>query len=138
MRRFILFSLLLFTLSSCLNGGYFASANVTNVELSEANYQIVARSITGTAVSSYLFGFSGAFRGEMQSFGIFKLDGPDFLYQTAMDNLWTNFESRNSDVVGRRLALVNVRYDSNAVNVLGLYSEARVAITADVIEFTED
>lgn len=125
-------------LSSCATSGLFTSANVTNVELSEPNYRISARSVSGVAEADYILGFSGAFRGEMQTFAIFKLEGPDFLYQAALENLWENYESQtNSQVNGRSLALVNVRYDSEAVNALGFYTKAQVIVTADIVEFSE-
>lgn len=134
----LLFLPLAVLLSSCATSGLFTSATVTTVELSEPNYSVAARSVSGVAESDYILGFSGAFRGEMQTFAIFKLEGPDFLYQAALENLWDNFESQtNSQVEGRSLALVNVRYDSEAMNVLGFYTKAQVIVTADVVEFAE-
>ena len=53
----------------------------------------------------------------------------------ALENLWTNFEAEHGPVVGRNLALVNVRYDSDAANYLLLYSKLWVSVRADVIEF---
>jgi hypothetical protein len=140
MKKIVLYSLALMTLflSGCATTGLYNTANLTNVELSEPNYTIVARSVSGTAESDYILGFSAAFGGEMQSFAVFRLGGPDFLYQAALENLWENYENQtNSEVVGRGLALVNVRYDSEATNILGFYTKAKVAITADVVEFED-
>jgi hypothetical protein len=39
-------------------------------------------------------------------------------------------------VEGERLALVNVRYDVSALNLL-LYTQPTVTVRADVVEFTE-
>ncbi|MFW5759759.1 MAG: DUF6567 family protein [Cyclobacteriaceae bacterium] len=132
-----LFFIVLLTFSGCSSSGIFSSANLTNVELSEANYTIVARGITGTAQAPYLLGLSGSFRSEMKAMALIKLGGPDFLYTEAMNDFWNKFEQEtNSSVVGRNLALVNVRYDSEAINLF-LYTKPKVAITADVIEFTD-
>jgi hypothetical protein len=125
-------------MSSCATSGLFTSAHITNVELSEPNYTIVARSVSGVAESSYLLGFSAAVRGEMQSFAVYQLNGPDYLYQAALENLWDSYERQNNaQVNGRSLALVNVRYDSEAVNILGFYTKAQVSLSADIVEFLE-
>jgi len=136
--KLLLLLILPVLLSSCATSGLFTSAHVTNVELSEPNYTIVARSVSGVAESSYLLGFSGAFRGEMQSLAVYQLDGPKYLYQAALENLWDNYErENNAQVNGRSLALVNLRYDSEAVNVLGFYTKAKVSLSADIVEFSE-
>lgn len=122
--------------SSCATSGLFTSAHITNVELSESNYKIVAKNVKGEAEAKYLLGFSGAFRGEMQTLALVRIAGEGLLYQQAMENLWKNFETRHSQTVeGRKLALVNVRYDSDALNVLLLYTKPKISIRADVIEF---
>jgi hypothetical protein len=53
-----------------------------------------------------------------------------------MEDLWSSFEAQHGPAEGRRLALVNVRYDSDATNLL-LYSDLTLAIRADVVEFTD-
>jgi hypothetical protein len=53
-----------------------------------------------------------------------------------MENLWKDFEGKQGPVEGRRLALTNVRYDTDSHNFL-LYSDMKLAIRADVIEFTD-
>ena len=136
MKRTVFLLLLgVFILSGCSSTGFFTSANLTNVELSEANYEIVAKNVTGQAQAAYLFGLSGSFRGELSTFALVKLEGSGFLYQDALTDFWNNFEERTgTQVEGRRLALVNVRYDSDALNLF-VYTKPKVAITADVVEF---
>jgi hypothetical protein len=56
------------------------------------------------------------------------------LYKVAMKNLWGNFESSNGKVTNRKLALVNVRYDSESLNLL-FYTKVTTAVVADVVEF---
>jgi len=122
-------------LSGCAASGVFSSANLTNVELSERNYEIVAANVTGEAEAGYILGFSGAGRGEMHTLALFRVEGEGMLYREAVDDLWAHFEAEHGAVEGRSLALVNVRYDSDALNVLGLYTKPRVSIRADVVEF---
>jgi len=46
--------LLIASFTGCSNSGMFLSANVTDVKLSEANYQIIATNITGTSRAGYI------------------------------------------------------------------------------------
>jgi hypothetical protein len=71
-----------------------------------------------------------------QVIGIARVSGDRNLYQTAMDNLWENFESRHGRAEGRNLALVNLRYDVDALNLF-FYTRPRLNIQADVIEFRD-
>jgi hypothetical protein len=123
--------------TGCATSGLFPSTHLTNVELSENNYRIVAKNVGGQASAGYILGLSGAFRGEMQTFGLIRISGEGMLYQEALDNLWRSFEQQYGQAVeGSRLALVNVRYDTEALNVLGFYTKPMVAVRADVVEFT--
>ncbi len=129
---------LLIATTGCTTSGLFSSTHLTNIELSENNYRIVARNVGGEASAGYILGISGAFRGEMQTFALIRINGEGMLYQEALNNLWINFETKyGQSVEGKQLALVNVRYDSDALNVLGVYTKPEVAIRADVIEFVE-
>lgn len=56
----------------------------------------------------------------------------------ALENLWSNYEAENGAVVGKKLALVNIRYDSDASNYLLPYSKMRVSVRADVVEFIDN
>lgn len=41
----------------------------------------------GAGQRGYILGVSGAFRGEMQTFGLIRISGEGMLYQEALDNL---------------------------------------------------
>jgi hypothetical protein len=58
------------------------------------------------------------------------------LYKEALDNLWKNYEAVHGGVEGKKLALINIHYDSEALNLI-VYTRPKVMIRADVVEFTE-
>ena len=130
-------ALVLTVLTGCASTGVFNAANLTNVELSKDNYRVVATNVHGEASAEYLFGFSVAQRGEMQTLALIPLSGDRLLYQSALENLWQNFAGAHGDVEGRSLALVNVRFDSDAQNVLFFYTKPTISVRADVVEFVE-
>jgi hypothetical protein len=113
----------------------FTSLNTTNVDLREANYKIVATNVSGTSEAGYLFGFTLPNGPLTNTLALFRVSGSGLLYQEALSDLWKNYESANGSVAGKRLALVNVRYDTDALNALFLYTSAKVNIRADVVEF---
>ena len=65
-----------------------------------------------------------------------RVSGTGMIYKEALENLWKNFEATNGAIEGRRLALVNVRYDSDALNLF-VYTRPKIMIRADVVEFTD-
>ena len=130
-------SLMVTTLTSCASTGRFNSVNLTNVELSGRNFHIIATNVSGEASAGYLLGFSMAGGSEMQTLALLRIKGDGLLYKEALEELWLNFEQEHGSAKGRALALVNVRYDSDALNVLGLYTKPQISIRADVIEFEE-
>lgn len=123
-------------LSGCAQTGMFVSSNVTNVELSEPNYKVVATGVSGEAKAGYLIGVSFSKGAETGSVSLARISGTGQLYKEAMDQLWANFEKEHGPAEGRRLALANVRYDADSRNLL-LYNDVKLAIRADIIEFTE-
>ena len=125
----------MFLLMGCASSGKLQSMNITNVELSEPNYRIVATNISGEASAGYLLGLSFSSGGEMQTGALLRVKGEGMLYKEALEDLWKNFEAAHGSVSGRHLALINVRYDADAMNVLGLYTQPKISIRADVIEF---
>jgi hypothetical protein len=141
MKRFIPFLglfLVLTTLMGCATAGNFNSMNVTNVELSKNNFRIIATDVYGEASASYLLGFSVAQGGEMQTVALIPLGGDRLLYKVALENLWKNVpQTPLGGIDERSLALVNVRFDADALNVLGLYTKPKISVRADVIEFVE-
>ena len=130
----LMFGLLALLLTGCGNAGMFLSSNSTEVQLKEGNYKIVATNVTGEADQAYLFGVSYSWGITTNSIGLIPLGGSDLIYKEAREQLWGAFEQAHFPVEGKRLALVNVQYDSETTN-FGIYTQAKVTITADVIEF---
>lgn len=122
-------------LSGCATSGLFETVHLTNVQLSNGNFRVVARNVSGEASASYLVGFSGSVGAQTSTFALVRVAGEGLLYKAALEDLWRNFELKHGAVEGRRLALVNVRQDADALNVLFLYTRPKVSIRADVVEF---
>ncbi|MEQ9035218.1 DUF6567 family protein [Gracilimonas sp.] len=131
---FIILMAVAFLLTGCGNAGMFVASNSTEVQLKEGNYTIVAKNVTGTSETSYLFGASYSWGVATNSVGIIPLDGNKMLYKEARESLWDNFEEQGESIEGRTLALINIQYDSNTSNFM-VYTKASVSITADIIEF---
>ncbi len=123
-----------FLLSGCLNSGMFLSLNQTVVELSEANFEVVATNVTGQAEADYLVGVSMSTGLHTQTLALIKLSGAEGLYQEALKNLWDNFKAQYGQVEGEKLALVNIRYDSEILNLI-LYNKVKLIVRADVVRF---
>ena len=73
----------------------------------------------------------------MKTFALIRVEGEGLLVKAALEDFWGNFEKQYGDVEGRNLAIVNVRYDSDALNVLLLYTKPKISIRADVVEFVD-
>ena len=123
-------------LSGCFTSGAFLAGNVTNVQLTEGNYEVVATDVHGSATAGYLLGVSGGLGPSTTALAVARVSGDGQLYRAALDNLWAQVRDQHGDVEGERLALVNVRYDVSALNLL-LYTQPTVTVRADVVEFTE-
>ena len=127
------FSLLLLA-SGCASSGLTASSHVTNVQLNNPNFRVVATNVTGQASASGALGISVGIGLGTTQIALFPLGGDRALYKQAVKELWSNFEKSNGPVAGRRLALVNVRYDSESINLF-VYTRITNVIVADVVEF---
>lgn len=123
-------------LSACATTGTFNSATLTGVELSEDNYSLVATGVRGEAEAAYVLGVSTAFLSEMRTVALARVSGSGSLYAEALEDLWRNFEAEHGSATGRSLALVNVRFDSDALNLL-VYTRPRISVRADVVEFED-
>ena len=123
-------------LGGCAQTGMFTAGNMTSVELSAPNYEIVAVGVSGSAKASYLLGVTYSNGPQTGSVALARIGGTGQMYKEAMENLWKDFEEKEGPIEGRRLALTNVRYDADRQNFL-LYSDMKLAIRADVIEFNE-
>lgn len=121
-------------LTGCASSGMFPSAHLTEVHLADGDFRVVATSVSGEAQAGYLVGVSAALYTEMRTVALARVSGTGQLYSDAIQDLWRNFEAENGPVAGRRLALVNVRFDSEALNLL-VYTRPRVFVRADVVEF---
>ncbi len=123
-------------LSSCTTSGAFISSHETSVKLSEDNYEIVATGVEGSSEAAYVFGFSYSYGMMTQSLSLARISGAPFLYQEALDDLWNNVRSKHGEVKGDQLALANIRYDSDIVNLF-LFSKIKLSVRADVVRFTD-
>lgn len=70
------------------------------------------------------------------TFALVRVYGTGLLYKEALEDLWKNYETTYGSVEGKKLALINVRYDAEALNLI-VYTRPKINIRADVIEFTE-
>ncbi len=127
---------LCFAAAGCATGGMFVAGNLTDVQLQKGNYKIIARGVTGEATAGYLLGASMPMGVTTNTFAVVRVDGTGMLYKEAMDNLWKNFESAHGSAEGKKLALINVHYDSEALNLF-FHTQPRIIVRADVVEFTE-
>jgi phosphoribosyl-AMP cyclohydrolase len=129
---YLFFAALIFT--GCTSTGAFLSANQTIVNLNEGNYTIAVTNVTGESESAYVFGLSYSTGLAASTFAIARVEGTGMLYSEALENLWANFEATNGTVRDQKLALVNVRYDTDTLNLF-VYTKVRVIVRADVVEF---
>ncbi len=136
----IIFSIFLITslisLSGCATGGAFQTNQITSVELSRPNFNIVSRDLNGTAMQGYLLGISISQGSDIGMFGLVKITGVERLYDSAIRDLWKNFREKYGDIEGKKLALVNIRQDTEILNTL-VYTQVKYFVTADVVEFIE-
>jgi hypothetical protein len=124
-------------MAGCSTGGTFLAQNVTNVELSENNFDIIARNVAGTAHADYLIGLSFSNGVTAGTFALARVGGTATLYNDAFENLWANFEKDYGSRENRNLVLTNVRYDTDILNLL-LFTKTTLNIHADVVEFKEE
>jgi len=134
--HFILIIAALLLMSGCFNAGIFPSANVTDVRLGSANYEIVAKNVAGESEAGYLFGLSFANGMNSGTLALVRVSGTGMIYQEALEKLWADYEGRHGPIEGKKLALVNVRYDADVVNAF-IYTSTKISVRADVVEFTD-
>jgi hypothetical protein len=131
---FLLIITIVSMLAGCASTGVTSSSHLTNVGLSDNNYSIVATNVAGEASSEGIFGSSfGVGLGAYQ-ISLIPLTHDRTLYKNAMQNLWASFEAQNGSTTNRTLALVNLRYDSETLNIF-IYTKLKVVVVADVVEF---
>ena len=133
---FLVFPILLAFFIGCFTGGSFLANNVTNVELSNDNFRIVARDLQGYSKTQYLIGVSYSTGFLAQSLALVRIGGSVKPYDNAIKDLWKKYKEKHGDTEGKKLVLANVRYDTDILNLL-LYTQTELYITADVIEFED-
>ena len=121
--------------AGCASTGMFTASNITEVQLQKNNFIIVARNVSGEAEASYLLGSSFSLGMMTNTVAVLRVSGTGMLYKEALEDLWKNYEAVHGSVEGKKLALVNVRYDADALNLF-VYTRPKVMVRADVVEFT--
>lgn len=117
-------------LTGCLSTGSLLPPSQTDDRLADGPFRLVATDVGGEASAFYLFGFSTG----GSTAALVRVSGGGDLRARALAGLWRRFEQEHGAVEGRRLALVNVRADAQALNVL-FATRPKVSIRADVVEF---
>lgn len=134
LRSYLVLLFVVIMAAGCTNSGAFLAANQTNVDLREANYTLTTTDIYGEAEAEYILGVSYSTGLAANTIAIARINGSDKLYSDALKSLWQNYESNHGQIGDKKLALVNVRYDSDIINLL-LYTKVKVTVRADVVEF---
>ena len=133
----ILFTLsLLFTFGGCSTGGAFITHNATSVELSEANFNIVARDLEGYSKAEYILGATYSRGNVSNTFALARIGGTAKLYDDAIKSIWKKYEEQYGSKEGKKLALINIRADNDMLNLI-LYTQTELYLTADVVEFID-
>ena len=112
------------------------ASNETEVQLQKNNFKIVARNVYGEAQAGYLLGGTVSMGMACNTFAVLRVSGSGMLYKEALENLWKNYEAANGPIEGKKIALINVRYDSDALNLF-IYTQPKIIIRADIVEFTD-
>lgn len=121
-------------LTGCTSTGAFLSANQTIVNLNEGNYSLTTTNIFGESEAAYVFGLSYSNGFAASTLAIARVEGTGQLYAEALENLWQNYEKNHGMSKDHKLALANVRYDTDILNLL-LYTKVKITVRADIIEF---
>jgi len=138
LEKSVIFVLLVYaiSLSGCSTGGSFLSQNVTDIELSRNNFDIIAKDLEGSAHADYLIGLSTSVGAVSNTFALVRVGGTATLYNDAIKSLWKNYEKNYGSTKGKNLVLANVRYDTDILNLI-LFTKTTLYIHADIIEFKE-
>jgi len=135
MRQILILSILgALLLTGCTNSGAFLAANQTIVNLEEGNYSIAVTNVMGEAQAGYILGLSYSTGLTANTLALARVEGTDKLYADALENLWSNYEDEYGEIEDGSFALVNVRYDSDILNLV-LYTQVKVTVRADIVEF---
>lgn len=130
----ILIILGVFLVSGCSNTGAFLAGNQTIVNLNEGNYSITATNVTGESQAGYILGVSYSNGLAAGSLAIARVEGTGMLYAEALENLWASYEAEYGEIIDGKLALTNVRYDADILNLV-VYTQVKVTVRADIVKF---
>lgn len=136
-RTNLMFVFILIFLFACTAGGSFISHNITNVELSDSEFNIIAKNVEGYSSASYLIGLTYSAGTVSNTLALVRIGGTAKLYNDAIQNLWNNFYAEHENAEGKKYVLANIRIDNDMLNLV-LYTQTDLYITADIIEFEED
>ena len=93
------------------------NGNMTNVELSKKNFQVVER-VSGKSSATYIFGIGG-------------------LSNKALVEKAKSKMLQNAEIVGGSKAIVNLTTESHLSNIFPFYFRRTVTISGHIVEFTE-
>ncbi|MEX0684779.1 MAG: DUF6567 family protein [Balneolales bacterium] len=120
--------------TGCTNTGAFLSSNQTLVNLNEGNYSLAATNVNGESEAAYIFGLSYSTGFMANTLALARVEGSSSLYADALENLWANYNEVHGGTANNSLALANVRYDSDILNLF-FYTKVKITVRADIIEF---
>ena len=101
-------------LTGCASSGLTASSHVTNVQMTNANFKMVATNVSEEATARAILGVSYGLGIATTQLSIIPLDDGGTLYQSAMKNLWANFETIKGAVANRVIESVTVYTGKNS------------------------
>ncbi|GAB2611405.1 DUF6567 family protein [Belliella aquatica] len=93
------------------------NGNMTNVELSKKNFQVVER-VSGTSTATYIFGIGG-------------------LSNKALIEKAKSKMLQKADIVGGSKAIVNLTTESHLSDIFPFYFRWTVTISGHIVEFVE-
>jgi len=132
----LLLPLMVIYLAACAAGGSFLAQNNTNVELAQPNFKIVAKDLEGKSSAQYIIGFSYSTGFLANTFALARVGGTATLYDDAVKDIWNKYKEQHGDIGDKKLALTNIRYDSDILNLF-VYTQTELYLHADVVEFVE-
>ena len=124
------------TLAGCASTGMFPAVNLTTTQLAEGNFRLIATDVGGESSAAYILGFASSIGPDIRTVAVARIEGEGFLAREALADLWATFAQTYGPVENRSLALVNVRFDADVLNLI-LYVRPRMSVRADVVEFIE-
>ncbi len=123
-------------IACCASGGSFVAGRVTDAGLDQNNFTAMARNVTGEAEAGYVLGVVRAHGRDDQHVCPFSHIRFGSTVQRGAGATVKKVETACGPIETRKLALINVRYDAEAPNLL-LHTQPRITIRADVVECSD-